>query len=186
MNFLWFNLFAFVSFHALYFASRTSHSLVLARHRHSELLWVGGARNMHPPHAFVFLLWLALGQCLQVEENRLKKTLSKLYVINSHILSLKIIKIILSPSPMSVWSMQKCCQDVGIWLTSWHHLPISKCSLYYVCLTLLDFITPMSKLQVHGNSLSTLPQYTVAKCCFYIKLASHEVHLHLICMLVSN
>lgn len=69
---------------------------------------------------------------------------------------------------------------------SQHHLPINKCSLYYVYVMLLHFFMPMSKLQVHANSLRILSQYKIAKCCLYIKLASHELHLHVICILVSN
>lgn len=69
---------------------------------------------------------------------------------------------------------------------SQHHLPINKCSLYYVYVMLLHFFMPMSKLQVHANSLRILSQYKIAKCCLYIKLASHELHLHVICILASN
>ena len=62
VTFLQFNFFFFVRFLTLGYACRTTHFLVLAQHRHSELLWVGGARNIHPPHAFYFsVVRLAVG-----------------------------------------------------------------------------------------------------------------------------
>lgn len=81
-------------------------------HPHSELLWVEGARNMHPPHAFVSLLcdwllvWCFLGR---KTENWLKincsKKCHKFVVVIMNIFIMKMIEIILLASPTLTCTM---------------------------------------------------------------------------------